>query len=190
MSDDAPHMPFPDRAALIDWLRAHHADRAELWVQIYKKGADVPSLSWDDCVVACLIWGWIDGQKKSLDAHSYLQRITPRRARSGWSQRNRKLAEALIASGEMRPPGLAQIKAAKADGRWDRAYAGSADMVIPADFLAAVAQNPTAQQFYDSLNRANLYAIYYALTSAKTDATRSRRMAKILAQLERHEKFH
>ena len=184
------HAVFATAGALDDWLAQHHADRAQLWVRIYKKASGVASVDWQDCVIAALCWGWIDGQKKALDDLSYLQRLTPRTARSGWSDRNRQHAERLIAEGRMQPPGLAQVTAAKADGRWHVAYAGQADMVIPQDFLDALQAHPVAKAFYATLNRSNLFAIYHRLHPAKRPQTRQDRMQRIIDQLNRQERFH
>ena len=112
------------------WLRVNHTSQTELWVRIFKKATGQPSVTWDDCVVAALCWGWIDGQRKALDDTAFLQRLTPRRARSGWSQKNVEHAERLIAQGHMQATGLAQVEAARSDGRWATAYAGSATMVM------------------------------------------------------------
>jgi len=181
------HHSFETHEQLDAWLRAHHASEAELWVRIFKKGTGLPSVAWVDCVIAALTWGWIDGIRKALDDTSFLQRMTPRRARSGWSQKNVQHAERLIAEGLMQAPGLAQVEAARADGRWDAAYAGSADMVIPEDFLAALQQDPAALAFYGTLKRQQLFTIYYRLTSAKRVETRERRMAELLGKLGRGE---
>lgn len=186
MSDKAHHT-FESPAQLHAWLQAHHAREAELWVRIFKKGSGTPSVTWDDCVLACIVWGWIDGQRKSLDDTAFLQRLTPRRARSNWSQKNVQHAERLIAEGLMQAPGLAQVEAARADGRWASAYAGSADMVIPEDFLAALQQDPVALAFYGTLKRQQLFSIYYRLTSAKRAETRQKRMAELLDTLARGE---
>ena len=185
-----PHRAFASSEALRAWLADNHETETELWVRIYKKASSRPSVTWTDCVVESLCFGWIDGQKASLDELSYLQRLTPRRARSSWSQKNREHVERLVAQGRMTPAGLRHVEAAKADGRWDAAYAGAADMVIPADFLAALDERPEAKAFYETLNRTNLFAIYYRLTSAKKPETRARRMARIIEQLERGERFH
>ena len=186
MSDKAHHT-FESPAQLHAWLLANHARESELWVRIYKKGTGTPSVTWDDCVLACIAWGWIDGQRKSLDDTAFLQRLTPRRARSNWSQKNVQHAERLIAQGHMQALGLAQVEAARADGRWASAYAGSADMVIPEDFLAALQQDPAALAFYGTLKRQQLFTIYYRLTSAKRPETRQKRMAELLDTLARGE---
>lgn len=177
------HHAFETPEQLHAWLQAHHASETELWVRMFKKGTGQPSVTWDDCVVAALTWGWIDGVRNALDETSFLQRLTPRRARSGWSQKNVQHAERLIAQGHMQAPGLAQVEAARADGRWDSAYAGSADMVIPEDFLAALQQDPAALAFYATLKRQQLFTIYYRLTSAKRAETRQKRMVEILTKL-------
>jgi len=182
--------PFATPHDLDVWLRRHHTSETELWVRIYKKGSGTPSVTWDDCVVACLVWGWIDSQKRPLDDVSFLQRLSPRRAKSGWSTKNRTHAERLIAESRMQPPGLAHVEAARADGRWEKAYAGSAAMVIPDDFLRALAQDAAANRFYGTLDRANLFAIYHRLQTAKKPETRSKRIVDIVARLARGEVFH
>jgi uncharacterized protein YdeI (YjbR/CyaY-like superfamily) len=184
---DKVHHTFETPEQLHTWLQAHHAREPELWVRIYKKGTGLPSVTWDDCVVAALMWGWIDGQRKSLDDTAFLQRLTPRRARSGWSQKNVQHAERLIAEGHMQPPGLAQAEAARADGRWASAYAGSATMEMPEDFLAALQQHPAVLAFYATLKRQQLFTIYYRLTSAKRAQTRQKRIVEFLEKLGRGE---
>ncbi|MDP3274830.1 MAG: YdeI/OmpD-associated family protein [Deltaproteobacteria bacterium] len=181
---------FETPIALGAWLREHHARETELWVRMYKKGTGVPSVTWDDCVIVALAWGWIDGQRKSLDAQSFLQRLSPRRARSSWSKRNCEHAERLIQDGAMQPAGLAQVEAARADGRWERAYAGSADMVIPEAFLSALKDSPEAEKFYRTLNRQNLFVIYHRIQTAKREETRAKRIAEMIAQLARGEALH
>lgn len=161
-----------------------------MWVRLFKKGSGIESIVWNDLVVAGITWGWIDSKKESFDEASYLQRITPRRAKSNWSKKNVEHAERLIAEGRMQPSGLAHVEAARADGRWEKAYAGSADMVIPDDFLDALQSNTAALEFYEALNRANLFAIYHRVESAKRPETRARRITAIVAQLGRGERFH
>ena len=157
--------------------------RGELWVRVFKKDSGTPTVIWNDCVVAAIAWGWIDGKRKSLDEVSFLQRLTPRRTRSNWSKRNREHAERLIAVGRMQPPGLAHARAAREDGRWEQAYSGSADMVIPNDFLQALRKNRAAEQFFAALDRRNLYAIYHRLQTAKRPETRKKRIADTVVQL-------
>ncbi|WP_207209193.1 YdeI/OmpD-associated family protein [Loktanella sp. IMCC34160] len=181
---------FPTRQELRSWFTAHHETHQQLWVRIFKKGSGTQSVTWDDCVIESIAWGWIDGIKQRCDEASYFQRLTPRRPRSNWSQRNCTHADQLIRDGLMMPPGLAQVEAAKVDGRWDAAYAGSRDMEIPTDFLAKLDENPEARAFYATLNRANLFAIYHRLHSAKKPETRARRMEQIIAQLGQQKKFY
>jgi len=189
-------MPEPDPAkilsfalpeALGQWLRVNHATERELWVKIFKKGTGIPSVTWDDVVIESLCWGWIDGVKKSLDAHAYVQRITPRKDRSNWSKRNREHAERLIREGRMKEPGLRHIRSAKADGRWEDAYTAS-EVDVPADFLAALESRPTAKRFFEALNKSSRYVIAYGLTSAKKPETRQRRFDKFMDMLAHEEK--
>ncbi|MEC7762668.1 MAG: YdeI/OmpD-associated family protein [Pseudomonadota bacterium] len=175
--------PFATSADLDAWLAANHARESELIVLLYKAKSGVASITWDDMVEACLCWGWIDGVKKSYDNISYTQRITPRKPRSSWSKRNVAHVERLTAEGRMRPPGQAQVDAAKADGRWDAAYAGPSDMVIPDDFLAALDKVPAARATYDGLTRAWLFSIYHALHSAKKPETRIARMERMIERM-------
>jgi len=183
----SPHHSFKTPEQLHAWLRANHASETELWVRIFKKATGQPSVTWDDCVVAAICWGWIDGVRNALDDTSFLQRLTPRRARSNWSQKNVQHAERLIAQGRMQAAGLAQVVAARSDGRWASAYAGSATMVVPEDFLAALQQDPAAHAFYATLKRASQFTIYHRLHSAKRPETRQKRFAELLAKLARGE---
>jgi len=179
------HHTFDAPEQLHAWLQANHASETELWVRIYKKATGQPSVTWDDCVVAAIAWGWIDGLRKGLDDTSFLQRLTPRRARSNWSQKNVQHAERLIEQGRMQDAGLAHVEAARSDGRWAAAYAGSATMVMPEDFLAALQQDPAAYAFYATLKRQHLFSIYHRLHSANRPETRQKRMAELLAKLGR-----
>lgn len=181
---------FATADQLEDWLKVNHATQRELWVRIFKKDAGTPTVTWNDCVIAAIAWGWIDGQRKALDDVSFLQRLTPRRPSSNWSKRNCEHAERLIAQGHMRPPGLAHVQAARADGRWERAYAGSAEMVIPDDFLKELQNDPAAGQFYATLDRRNLFVIYHRLQTAKRPETRKKRIADMITQLARGKAFH
>lgn len=181
------HHTFQTHDQLYAWLEVHQASETELWVRIFKKGTGQPSVTWDDCVVAAISWGWIDAVRRSLDETSFLQRLTPRRPRSNWSQKNVLHAERLIAQGRMQAAGLAHVEAARSDGRWATAYAGSATMVMPEDFLAALQKDPAAHAFYLTLKRANLFTIYHRLQNAKRIDTRQKRMAEFLAKLARGE---
>ncbi len=178
---------FENAKLLGRWLAEHHDSETELWVKIYKKKSGVPTVSWDDVVKECLCWGWIDGLKHALDEQAYLQRVTPRQKRSPWSKRNCQHVEALMAAGRMMPSGIAQVEAAKADGRWDQAYAVS-EMEVPEDFLRALDSRPAAKDFFGKLTKSNRFVIAHALSSAKRPETRERRFAKYMQMLERGEK--
>jgi uncharacterized protein YdeI (YjbR/CyaY-like superfamily) len=188
--DSTQAHPFETPSQLEQWLEANHATQHELWVRIFKKDSGTSSVNWNDCVIAAITWGWIDGQRKSLDENSFLQRLTPRRPRSNWSKKNCEHAERLIHDGRMQPPGLAHVQSARQDGRWERAYSGSAEMVIPEDFLEQLHKNPEAERFFAALNRQNLYAIYHRLQTAKRVETRVKRIADMVAQLARGEAFY
>lgn len=189
-SDPSGALSFDDPAGLAAWLDENHRTSSELWVRIYKKGVGRPSVTWTDCVVEALRFGWIDGLKQAGDHASYPQRLTPRRSGSKWSTRNREHAERLLAEGRMTAAGIAQVEAARADGRWHSTYEGSRNMEMPRDFLDALASRPEAQAFFATLNRGNQYAIYYRLATAKRQETRTRRMADIIDRLARAERFH
>lgn len=181
---------FATPSELEQWLELHHATEKELWICMFKKASGTPSVAWNDCVVAALAWGWIDGQRKAKDEVSFLQRFTPRRARSTWSKRNCEIAERLIAEGRMRPAGLLHVEAARSDGRWDAAYAGSADMALPDDFLVALRESRAATKTFDTLDRANLFAIYHRLQTARTVQTRTKRIHDIVALLAAGKRLH
>ena len=137
-----------------------------------------------------LCYGWIDGQKNSYDAESWIQKFTPRRPRSIWSKRNREHIARLEQSGKMKAAGIKQVEAAKADGRWEQAYDSPGNMVVPADFLIKLARNKKAEAFFKTLNKTNTYAIVWRLQTAKKPETRDKRMKEILEMLKKQEKFH
>ena len=183
-------MSFANPQELRVWLLAN-SDRSEgIWLQIYKKASGVTSVTYAEALDQALCFGWIDGQRKSFDGQSWIQRFTPRRSKSGWSKINTQHAERLIESGEMTPTGLKEIKAAKADGRWTAAYDSFTNACIPEDFLKKLAQNKMAFVFFKTLNKTNLYAIAYRLQTAKKPETRERRIQAIIEKLSRREKFH
>lgn len=187
MSDPLPFATPQDWRA---WLEANHATAAEAVLKLYRKASGTPSISWEEAVIEALAFGWIDGVKRSGGPDHWLQRFTPRKARSAWSQKNRAHAERLIAEGRMTPTGLAQVDAAKRDGRWDAAYSGGKTAEIPQDFLDALAANPVAAREYDTIDARNRYAIYYRLTTARRPETRARRIADFIAMLERGERLY
>jgi uncharacterized protein YdeI (YjbR/CyaY-like superfamily) len=182
--------PYATAKAWAAWLKKHHAVPEGVWIRFFKKGSGVPGISYAEALDEALCWGWIDGHVRALDERSWIHRFTPRRPRSGWSKRNREHVARLSKAGRMMPGGLAQVAAAKADGRWDRAYDSPSSHTIPGDFLHAVAGDKKAAAFFKTLNRANLYAISYRLQTAKKPETRVRRFGQILAMLKEGRKFH
>jgi uncharacterized protein YdeI (YjbR/CyaY-like superfamily) len=190
MAIDREIAQFEDSSAFADWLAQNHASHDGIRMKIAKRGAETSTVSYDDAVGVALVFGWIDGPKASLDADFYLQTFTPRRPRSVWSKRNVDRATALIMDGLMQPAGQAQVDAAQADGRWDRAYEGSRGSTPSPEFLRALNKNPAAKAFYKTLNRANRYALYYRIQSAAKPETRERRIATFVEMLARGETFH
>jgi len=189
-------MPKPDaekvRAfetpdSLARWLRENHASERELWIKIFKKQTGIQSVTWDEVVIESLCWGWIDGVKQSIDNQAYLQRITPRTARSIWSKRNTELAERLIIESRVHEPGLSQVRAAKLDGRWDAPYKVS-EMEVPPDFVKALDARPDAKTFFDSLPKSSRSVIAVGLANAKRAETRERRFDKFIEMLVRQER--
>ena len=183
-------LSFETPVAFRAWLVKHHKRSSGIWLRIYKKGSGIATISYAAALDEALCFGWIDGQKQSGDDESWLQKFTPRRPKSGWSKKNTEHAQRLIASGQMAPAGLAEIDAAKSDGRWQAAYDAFGSATVPADFLAALRKNPRAKAFFDTLNKTNLYAIVYRLQTAKKPETRAKRIERMIAQLAREEKFH
>ncbi len=183
-------MGFPDRAALESWLEQQPAAHKGIWLKLAKKGSGIQSVTRSEAVDAGLCLGWIDGQANRFDEQFHLIRFTPRRARSKWSEINRERAEALIAEGRVRPEGMRQIDAAKADGRWAAAYPPSTRIQVPADFQAALEASPAAASFFATLKGANRYAILYRLHNVADPAKRSKAIAKWIAMLERGETVH
>jgi len=182
--------PFADFESFYGWLAQHGGAWDEVWVQFFKKGSGVETIGYEEAVRAGLCWGWIDGIKKKHDEKSYLLRFTPRRKKSIWSLINTRHAERPIEEGLMREPGLAQVEAAKADGRWDAAYSSGAEFTMPEDFVAAVRANPEALAVYETLNRANLYALMFRINGVKKAETRARNIEKFVAMLARGETLH
>jgi uncharacterized protein YdeI (YjbR/CyaY-like superfamily) len=189
-AEELPVHLFASPAELEAWLEENHGSSQGVWLKIAKKGAAEPSVTYAEALELALCFGWIDSQKRGFDDQHFLQRFTPRRPRGRWSKINREKAERLIASGAMRPAGLAAVEAAKADGRWEAAYEGQRTAKVPLDLQRALAANPAAAAFFDSLDSANRYAIVYRLEEAKKPETRARRLEKFVAMLERGEKIH
>jgi uncharacterized protein YdeI (YjbR/CyaY-like superfamily) len=186
---DLPVMAFADQAAFEAWLEENDGAPG-VYVKLAKKGAGVPSVTYAELVESALCFGWIDGRSNRLDDRFYLQRMTPRRARSVWSQKNVDAVEALTLAGRMRPPGLAAVEAARADGRWERAYAGSATITVPDDLAAALAAEPAAQAAFDGLDGANRYAVLWRVHTAASETTRAKRIASLVQMLAEGRRIH
>jgi len=190
MAADLPILLFASPDDMEAWLEENHAGSEGLWLKIAKKGSGVESVTYAEALRLALCFGWIDSQKRGFDDRHFLQRFTPRRPRGKWSRINRDKAEELIASGEMRAAGLAEVKAAKADGRWEAAYAGQRTAEVPADLQRELDRNEAAREVFATLDSANRYAILYRLGEAKKPETRERRLRKFVEMLERGEKIH
>jgi uncharacterized protein YdeI (YjbR/CyaY-like superfamily) len=188
--DELPIRPFADAAAWEAWLEAAHATAPGLWLKIAKKDSGIASVTHAEALDTALCFGWIDGQRRSCDAHWFLQRFTPRRRRSRWSKINTEKVAALTAAGRMRPAGLAEVEAARADGRWEAAYEGQRVATAPDDLQAALDANPEAAAFFATLRGANRYAILYRVREAKRPETRARRIAQYVEMLARGETLH
>jgi uncharacterized protein YdeI (YjbR/CyaY-like superfamily) len=180
---DLPILAFPDQAAFEAWLEKEHATAPGLYVKLAKKGTGVPSVTYAELVETCLCFGWIDGRGNRLDERFHLQRITPRRPRSIWSQKNVERVEALTEAGRMRPAGLAAVEAAKADGRWERAYGGVGSIEVPDDLVAALAAEPAAREAFDALTPSARHSLLWNITTAAAAATRARRIARFTRML-------
>jgi uncharacterized protein YdeI (YjbR/CyaY-like superfamily) len=189
-SPSSEPLRFATARAFESWLRKNHASSDGAWLLIAKAGAGQATVTYAQAVEIALCHGWIDGQKKGLDEQYWLQRFTPRRARSLWSKANRAKAEALIASGRMQPSGLAEIDRAKADGRWDAAYDGPSTADVPPDLQAALDAQPSARSFFAQLDRANRYAVLWRVQTAQRPETRAKRIEALVAMLAREEKIH
>ncbi|WP_369256489.1 YdeI/OmpD-associated family protein [Geodermatophilus amargosae] len=187
---DLPVLAFPDQAAFEEWLEGEHATAPGCYVKLARKGAGVPSVTRDEMVESLLCFGWIDGRSNSVDEHWWLTRVTPRRPRSVWSRKNVGIVEELTAAGRMRPAGIAQVEAARADGRWDRAYAGPATITVPDDLTAALAAEPAAQEAFAGLDGTNRYAVLWRVHTAATPATRAKRIAALVTKLAEGGRLH
>lgn len=182
-----PVILFESQAAWAAWLEEHHQSAPGVWLRLAKKAADIHSISYAEALDVALCYGWIDGQKKSYDESSWLQKFTRRGPKSIWSKINREKVEALINSGQMQPAGLAAIESAKRDGRWDAAYDSQSRATVPEDFQAELDQHPQAKEFFATLNSTNRYAILFRIQTAKQAATRARRIQQFIRMLEQRE---
>ncbi len=187
---DLPILPFATRSAWEAWLDEHHGTSKGLWLKLAKAGAGVASVTYPEALEGALCFGWIDGQKGALDARFWLQRFTPRKPRSKWSQINCAKVDQLVAAGRMRPAGMKEVELARGDGRWEGANARHRTAAVPPDLESALAANAEARAFFAALDGANRYAILYRIHEAKKPETRARRIEKFVAMLEAHEKLH
>ena len=185
-----PILSFVDGAGFETWLETHGLSAPGIWLKLAKQGAPEQTLTRTAAIDVALCHGWIDGQLDTYDRHYWLVRFTPRKRRSRWSQVNRTRATELVAEGRMRPPGLAQIEAARTDGRWDTAYAPASTAEAPPDLVAALAANPRAAAFFATLTGANRYAILYRISAVKKPETRARKIAHFVDMLARRETIH
>jgi uncharacterized protein YdeI (YjbR/CyaY-like superfamily) len=188
---ELPELVVRDATAWRRWLNEHHAQTGGVWLVLAKKGTTDPtSLTYDQALEEALCYGWIDGRAGRRDEATYRQRFTPRRRRSAWSKRNTERVERLLADRRMHPAGIAEMERAKADGRWEAAYDGSAEIEVPPELTAALAANPKARAMFDALNSQNRYAILYRLKTAKRADTRARRLEHFVAMLARGETIY
>ena len=188
--DPAKVREFEDRQAFWDWLAANHATADELWIKLHKKDSGLRSIHVKDALDVVLCWGWIDAIRKSHDDRSFLQRYTPRGKKSIWSQINRDHVSRLIAAGEMQPVGLRQIELAKADGRWDAAYASARTMELPDELLAAIEAEPAAFEMLQRLTAQNRFALAFRVHNLKTEEGRRKRVAAFVEMLKRGETIY
>lgn len=187
---DLSIMAFESERDFEQWLEANHASCDGIWLKIAKKDSGHTTVNYAEALNVALCYGWIDGQKNKFDDKFFLQKFTPRRAKSTWSQVNRDKVAVLIEQGKMREAGMKEIERAKADGRWDAAYAPASKMTVPDDFQAALDANPAAKTFFEGLNSANRYAILYRVTTTKKPETRQRKIDTLIAMLNAGEKIH
>lgn len=186
--DPAKVLEFATRAAFYDWLKAHHQSADEIWIRIFKKASGKPTITAVEAIDVVLCWGWIDAIKKSWDDESFVQRYCPRKAKSVWSQINRDNVDRLVAEGLMTEHGLAHVEAAKADGRWEAAYATT--MEPPADLVDAIKASLKADAVYQALSSQNRFALIFRTISLKTPEARARKIAGFVAMLERGETIY
>ena len=191
MADDLPELVVPDAPAWRAWLEAHHAQPTGVWLVLAKKATVAPTrLSYDEALDEALCFGWIDGTLGRRDDATYRQRFTPRRPGSPWSKRNVGIVERLEAEGRMHAVGSAAVERARANGRWETAYAGQATMEVPADLTAALAADPRAAAMFDILTKANRYSVLHRIETARRPETRARKVAELVAMLSRGDTIH
>ena len=189
-TSDLPIIAFETIEKWEDWLAKNHTKSSGIWLKFFKKNSGIKTITYDEALDAALCYGWIDSQLQKYNDKAYLQKFTPRRAKSIWSKRNREHIERLIKQKRMQPAGLKQVEQAKQDGRWNQAYDKPSAMEMPEDFLQELAKDKKAESFFKTLTKANTYAIAWRLQTAKKPETREKRMKTILAMLSKGEKFH
>ena len=188
--DNLPILSFAIQQDWEAWLEEHHTDTKGMWLKIAKKDTGIPSVSYAQALESALCYVWIDGQKASVDATYWLQKFTPRGPKSMWSQVNCDKVTALMTSGRMQPAGIRQVELAKADGRWELAYASQSKITIPEDFQRELDNNPKAQEFFTTLNSVNRYAILFRIQTAKKPETRAARIQKFIDMLAKNERIY
>lgn len=188
---EIPIKSFASSKQWMEWLAMNYAISGNgIWLRIFKKDSGETTITYDEALDEALCFGWIDGQKKTYDEKSWLQKFTPRRSKSMWSKRNKERTARLIEEKRMQPSGLKEIETAKKDGRWDKAYDSPGQMEIPADFLAILKKDKQAYEFFQTLNKANTYAIAWRLETAKKPETREKRMQVLLEMMKKRQKLH
>jgi uncharacterized protein YdeI (YjbR/CyaY-like superfamily) len=185
-----PRLTFANQEEWETWLERNGSSSSGAWLRLAKKSAEQPTISYAQALDSALCYGWIDGQKKAENEHYWLQRFTPRAAKSIWSQINKGKAEALVASGRMRPAGMQEINRAKQDGRWNAAYASASNATVPEDLQRALDANPKAKKFFATLNSQNRYAILFRVQNVKKPETRARKIAQFIEMLSNGETLH
>ncbi|WP_284332574.1 YdeI/OmpD-associated family protein [Dyella flagellata] len=185
-----PHLSFATQKDWENWLAKNEGTSTGTWLRLAKKSAKQPTLTYAQALESALCYGWIDGQKQAESEEYWLQRFTRRSAKSIWSKINKDKAEALIAAGRMRPPGMQEIDKAKQDGRWEMAYTSASNSTVPDDLQVALDANPVASKFFATLNSRNRYAILFRIQNAKKPATRARKIEEFVDMLKRGETFH
>ncbi|KAK2018534.1 hypothetical protein LZ32DRAFT_599464 [Colletotrichum eremochloae] len=181
---------LPDEISWQDWLKTSHRESPGVWLQIAKKNADKPTVTYEQALEAALCYGWIDGQRKAFDEQHFIQRFTPRRKNSMWSKRNVEKAIMLTQSQRMMPAGQAEVNAAKADGRWDRAYSSASVMEVPVDFEEALKENEEAKKFFNALNKTQRYVFLWRIETTRRQETRKRKIDEFVDLLAEHKLLH
>jgi uncharacterized protein YdeI (YjbR/CyaY-like superfamily) len=187
---DLPILPFERQKDWAVWLEKNHSTSSGVWIKLARKASGILSVTYDEALEAALCYGWIDGQRKSHDETSFLQKFTPRGPRSIWSKINTEKAQRLIESGKMKPAGLKAVESARQDGRWDAAYSSQSKAIVPDDLQSELDRNAKAKAFFATLDSRNRYAILHRIHTAKKAETRAKRIEQFVRMLEKKEKIH